>query len=224
MKICNQCGAEKPLDEYPNRKGAIDGKRNDCKVCHSARSKTPAAIEWRKNNLDRGAAAQTRYRKKHPEKARACMAKSRIKYKEKYALIGKKWRENNPEIVKARNAADKKLNKEKHKIVRAKYLAANPHLDRANVGKRRASRLNATPLWVEKSAIEWLYLDSVTNPAPHNVDHVIPLRGAIVCGLHCLDNLEVIPAHDNFTKSNKFDQDIESARQLTFTRQKLAAA
>lgn len=33
MKQCNKCGEEKPLDEFPFRKSAKDGRRNECRVC-----------------------------------------------------------------------------------------------------------------------------------------------------------------------------------------------
>ncbi len=173
--------------------------------------------------LKKCAEASARYRKKYPEKIRASNKKDKTKNRAKYARQEKEWRAKNPEIVKARNDADKKLNKEKHKIVRAKYGAANPDKINALTAKRRAARLNATPRWFEKSAIDWLYLDSSTSPEYSAVDHDIPLNNDIVCGLHCFDNLQVLTFSENSKKSNNFDQDMQSARQLTFTRQKLAA-
>lgn len=37
----------------------------------------------------------------------------------------------------------------------------------------------------------------------HQVDHIVPLRHPLVCGLHCEANLQVIPALDNQRKSNR---------------------
>lgn len=39
MKTCNQCGQEKPLSEFRNRKDSKDGKRNNCKICQSNHNK-----------------------------------------------------------------------------------------------------------------------------------------------------------------------------------------
>jgi 5-methylcytosine-specific restriction endonuclease McrA len=39
---------------------------------------------------------------------------------------------------------------------------------------------------------------------PFEVDHIVPLQGKIVSGLHIWNNLQVIPRHINRTKSNKY--------------------
>lgn len=66
-----------------------------------------------------------------------------------------------------------------------------------------------TPSWVDTKAIEMIYRQarSMTKETgtPHDVDHVIPLQGKLVSGLHVAENLAAIPRFANRSKSNKFD-------------------
>lgn len=84
----------------------------------------------------------------------------------------------------------------------------NPDKDAANKARRRAIRRNATPNWANYSAIQQVYADarvlSDDLGVSFEVDHIIPLRGKLVCGLHWEGNLQIIPANDNRKKSNKF--------------------
>lgn len=42
---------------------------------------------------------------------------------------------------------------------------------------------------------------------PHEVDHIIPLRGRLVSGLHVHENLRIIPRTENRKKGNRFESD-----------------
>ncbi len=65
----------------------------------------------------------------------------------------------------------------------------------------RCSKLYRTPKWADITSIAEFYLNC---PAGYHVDHIIPLQGDIVCGLHVITNLQYLPASDNLSKSNKF--------------------
>ena len=77
--------------------------------------------------------------------------------------------------------------------------------------ERRAAKVNATPGWLtqaDRREIASIYeraalLTAVTGER-HEVDHVVPLRSSVVCGLHVPWNLEVIKAYKNRAKSNLF--------------------
>ena len=66
--------------------------------------------------------------------------------------------------------------------------------------QRRAAKLKATPKWANLEAIRAIYAKC---PKGYHVDHVIPLKGINVCGLHIAENLQILPASDNLRKSNK---------------------
>jgi hypothetical protein len=65
----------------------------------------------------------------------------------------------------------------------------------------RAMRLQRLPSWADKSSIKEFYLNC---PDGYHVDHIIPLKGKYISGLHVLGNLQYLPAAENLSKSNKF--------------------
>ena len=79
----------------------------------------------------------------------------------------------------------------------------------AKSGKYRASKLQAIPEWADLTEIERIYLNSRDmtkyTGVKHHVDHVVPLKGKLVCGLHVENNLQIITAKENNRKSNKFN-------------------
>ena len=61
-----------------------------------------------------------------------------------------------------------------------------------------------TPAWANKSTINAVYREAKRIGDSVHVDHVIPLQGRRVSGLHVAENLEIINAKDNLRKGNKF--------------------
>jgi len=59
----------------------------------------------------------------------------------------------------------------------------------------------ATPSWEDKNAIKEFYKNC---PDGFHVDHIIPLRGKNVTGLHTLSNLQYLPKEENMRKSNTY--------------------
>lgn len=111
----------------------------------------------------------------------------------------------------------RKNNKDKKYIYDKDYLVTwrinNPEKSAIHSSKRRAAKLNATPSWLTKEdvfKIESFYLErkrlEKETGILHHVDHIIPLQGENVCGLHVPWNLQVIPASENISKSNKLLQ------------------
>lgn len=78
-------------------------------------------------------------------------------------------------------------------------------------GKERTlAEIRATPKWVNKLEIEAIHQkrkEVSVNGDKYHVDHVIPLRGKLVCGLNVPDNLRIIPARENVKKGNRFNID-----------------
>lgn len=72
--------------------------------------------------------------------------------------------------------------------------------------KRRAAKLQAMPLWLNNEQLEeirTIYAYAKVNQL--DVDHIVPLQGKTVCGLHVPWNLEAIPKPINMSKGNRFN-------------------
>lgn len=68
--------------------------------------------------------------------------------------------------------------------------------------RERMQRIKqATPQWTNKREINEIYAN---RPDGHHVDHIVPLQGKNVCGLHIPENLQYLPALKNFRKGNRF--------------------
>lgn len=72
----------------------------------------------------------------------------------------------------------------------------------------------ATPKWADLNAIFLIYAEagrlSTETGVKYHVDHVIPLKGDLVCGLHVHNNLRPLPGAENIRKKNRFDVDAQS--------------
>ena len=102
----------------------------------------------------------------------------------------------------------KLLNK---KQVCAEWQKRNKGAVNANTRKYQASKLKRTPVWLtedEKERMVCYYqvaaMLSKESDKQWHVDHIVPLQGENISGLHVPWNLRVIPAIDNLKKNNSF--------------------
>ena len=164
-----------------------------CEACKSA--ERTAKREYMKANRGAATERQFRYRQRNPEK---------------YSKANKERYERNKERISEQRLKHRINNKEKI-IKRSKlYYEKNTEKILANKAKRRATKKQATPLWFgefDEFVIHQAYELAVerlkeTGIAWH-VDHMVPLKARKACGLHCADNIQVIPAVMNLAKNNR---------------------
>ena len=151
-------------------------------------------------------ARKCRERAKHPGRYAAQMRAFRNKETpeakalrlEKARLKQREWRKNNPNHVGVKEA-------------KKQWKKNNPAKVRANTVKRRAALMQRVPKWLGKEE-HWLVEQAYELAALRtkmfgfswHVDHVLPLQGTKVSGLHVAENLQVIPGIENVRKANKF--------------------
>lgn len=192
------------------RRASKDGLQSKCKSC--------TAIEMKEyRQTPKGKAVDRRAAKKYSQtpKGKITVIKARAKYKSgpKSKIAHKRYEQSpkgkatkkqylkSPEGVAMQARAQKKY--EQTPQGRAKSIA--------RVAKRKAIKLQRTPKGLTKEhhkEIEALYIESTerTNKTgiPYDVDHVVPLQGKNVSGMHAPWNLQVITASENRKKGNKF--------------------
>lgn len=128
------------------------------------------------------------------------------KNREKTRESCRKWRKRNKKY-----ASDwVKTNRESVRNAHKKWVSKNKHKRAAVEAKRRASLLKATPLWLDGSHLEYIQgvyrlankLGTLT-AQPMEVDHIVPLQGENVCGLHVPWNLQILHQKINRRKNNR---------------------
>jgi hypothetical protein len=207
MRACGKCGETKSIALFGKNKRYADGIWPYCKPCDAARV--------------------AQYRAANPEKIKETQAKSRAKNPEKIAETKKKYREANPEKVRlarklsyaknkdielAKASQYKAANKKVLAENAARWLKDNPYLNRFYRSERRAAEKQAKPKWHSRSEIREFYKQAVEftelTGYPWHVDHIVPLKSDLVCGLHWHGNMQVISGSDNQSKSNRYWPDM----------------
>jgi hypothetical protein len=137
---------------------------------------------------------------------RVCDSKANKTYRDSHVdeekLRAKKYREANKDSIAKYRREYCLVNKEKISEFHKKYFQLNKPDFYAREAKYRASKLKATPKWANLVAIKEIYQ---TCPEGYHVDHIVPLQGKLVCGLHCEFNLQHLLASENLIKGNRFE-------------------
>jgi len=177
MKKCAKCKEDKSEEFFYKKKNYKNGLSSTCKDCE-----------------------------------KAYHANKYVHNKERIAKRNAEWVKSNKEKKSAINKASVERNREKRNEQTRLYKKKNKGAVNARNALRRSIKLNATPPWLssaQEAHIKRIYklcqIISDATGEKYHVDHIVPLQGKNVCGLHVPWNLRAVPAKINLSKSNKHD-------------------
>ena len=188
------------------------------------------AKKWQAENHEQVRATQNAWRRANPEKRAATESRQRAANPERYREKKARYYAKYCDVLKAKVAARAKVIPEKIAAASARYYRMNPEKwagcskrwrekfpekHAARQGKRRAHKLQATPVWANEFFMSEAYdlakLRTKMLGFKWEVDHIVPLKSKLVCGLHVENNIQVIPAVENRSKSNRHWPDMPGA-------------
>ena len=174
---CAKCHKYKDTSQFHKHSRNKSGVRSRCKSCR-AEDHQQRMLE--KADRENHNASSRRWYRNNTEKAKDTRAKYREIHSERVATMRKNW---------------EKANKDRRVYISAKY---------------RAKRLQRTPKWLtndDHTWMSWYYLQAqrlteITG-IKHEVDHIYPLQGSNLSGLHVPWNLQILTKTENATKGNR---------------------
>lgn len=186
---CCECGTARSSQQYRETPDII-----------KARSK-----KFRQDNPDAVAAFMAEYRKANRERLNA---RDRDRYRENSDDIKAKvaaWQKANPDKRSVQSKRDREKHRERRKQANKSWAIRNPGKCASYVRSRQARKRLAEPTWLSaehKEAIRALYIKAQSDGK--QVDHIVPLKGKTVCGLHVPWNLQLLTQSQNYSKGNRY--------------------
>lgn len=179
-KRCNICSLVKRISEFSSLRSSKDGLQSKCKSCDQS------------------------YRKENEKTIKLGL----VKWRQENPQSNKNWRRNNPNYFSDRYRDQK----ERLTIINEAYKERNRFKFASLEMKRRTLKIKATPNWLTPEhfkQIEQFYINSqelsLSTGIRHEVDHIIPLRGKFMSGLHVPWNLRVTTRKFNRRRRRNLD-------------------
>lgn len=226
MKTCTRCKIEQEDSLFGKNKYQKDGLHYQCKECSifynrisKAKNKHKYVETARQYDKSRTEKKNLRNKQKyasdeqHRERMRALHREWVANNKSKFFALKKKWEVLNRDLINERKR-DRYKNDDEYRNAKnaqsKKWLEENKWYRNYKYRSYQIAKQHRLPKWLSNDDL--MQIKSIYYVAKRQslvVDHIIPLRGKYVSGLHVPQNLQIIDRLSNAQKSNKFDIDKE---------------
>ena len=180
---CRTCHQHLPVAQFYKAHIGPNSRRSLCRKCSILATRV-----WERAN---------------PERAKANLKRSRANT----AASAGKWQKENRERVTEYMRGYRERNRERIRQINADSRRRNPEVVAAAKVERRSRMRTHVPPWADRKAIKAIYLECrrlrKETGLDYQVDHIIPLKGKNVCGLHVETNLQILLGIENMRKANR---------------------
>ena len=205
-KVCSTCKTVKLFTDFHKDKNRKYGRVARCKSCTKSYDS-----KYYSSNREYILLRKKDYHEENATEIRLKQATKYLKNREYLREQQAEYAEINRHEIASRAVAYRSANLEKFKEKEKQYRIVNKYKFNSYKAKRRAAKIQRTPNWLtakDVTDIEDFYylakaLSDITGVKYH-VDHVIPLQGKLVSGLHVPGNLQILTESENSSKGNKF--------------------
>lgn len=225
-KRARELGYKRFFNEKPCKRGHVAERlanNGGCLVCHNEKGKEEKKRNWKREkeytrrNQQRHNEYCKKWVKQNPESRKASVKKYYEENKKYLLDLGRDWRRRNPERQREAYRRQRQNNIDAVRESAKKYKKKNRAFYTAAQVEREANKKQATPTWADKGKILAVYegasrLSEQMGEA-FDVDHIVPLKSDMVCGLHVQDNLQVLHQSDNSGKGNRWWPDMPEFQQ-----------
>lgn len=118
-------------------------------------------------------------------------------------IIIASWQKRNPSKVSEYRIAYREADRKRASRQSMSWDTNHPGQRAARLAKYKAAKLQRTPRWLSETQLKEIQSIYTNCPKGYEVDHIVPLQGNLVSGLHVPWNLQYLKVRDNRVKYNK---------------------
>lgn len=200
-KVCTKINPQRTEDFYSYPDGKLHAV---CKICFRLRVAAYRTKDYQKEQ-------NAKYRQKNRQKLNEVARRHYYENKQEIQLKRKVYRDKVKDHIRQKNQQYYIDNSKRLKLETKKHRQNHPEKVNADSALKRARKRERTPKWLtkeHKKRIEDIYKTALemteATGVEHHVDHIVPLCGENVSGLHLPWNLQILTVEENMKKYNKF--------------------